>query len=527
MEWWKHALIYQVYPRSFQDSNHDGIGDLEGIRQRLPYLKDLGVDAIWLSPFFKSPMKDFGYDVSDYCDVDPMFGTLEDFDRLLDETHRLGLRLLIDLVPNHTSDQHPWFIESRSSRQHPKRDWYIWQDPKPDGSPPNNWMSYFGGPSWTLDQQTGQYYLHQFLPEQPDLNWRNPEVRQAIYDAMRFWLKRGVDGFRVDVIWLLVEDAQFRDEPPNPHWKEGEFDRGRHLHIYQEDQPETLEAVMEMRQVLDEFSTPGQERPMVGEIYLPYSQLMPYYGTAERPGCHLPFNFHLIFRGLGNWNAANIRSIIQEYEQSLPPWGSPNWVLGNHDQHRVATRIGPEQAKVAAMLLLTLRGTPTWYYGDELAMEDGPIPLNKIQDPAALRQMNVQGEHGLSPGRDPERTPMQWDHSPNAGFSRAEPWLPVNPDYPQRNVAAQQADPHSMLNFVKQLAQLRREAGFLGDFQTLPSAEPVLAYSRGGQFAIFLNLSDQPVNVALPLGELALSTHPTRHDLNPMLQANEGIIVRL
>ena len=353
MEWWQNALIYQIYPRSFQDSDNDGIGDLPGIIQRLPYLKELGVDAVWLSPFFPSPMKDFGYDVADYCGVDPVFGTLDHFDQLLHQAHQLGIRVIIDLVPNHTSDQHPWFVEARSSRNHPRRDWYVWSDPRPDGSPPNNWMAYFGGPSWTFDQGTGQYYLHQFLPEQPDLNWRNPQVRQAIHEVMRFWLRRGVDGFRVDVIWLLVEDAQLRDEPPNPHWREGDIDRWRHLHIYQEDQPETLEAVIEMRQVLEEFSTPGNERMMVGEIYLPYDRLMPYYGTPERPGCHLPFNFHLIFRGISDWTAGQIRSLIEEYLQSLPPWATPNWVLGNHDQHRLATRLGEAQARVAAMLLLT------------------------------------------------------------------------------------------------------------------------------------------------------------------------------
>ena len=320
MEWWKSAAIYQIYPRSFQDSNGDGIGDLPGIKKRLPYIRDLGFDCIWLSPFYKSPMKDFGYDVADYCDVDPIFGTLEDFDELLAEAHRLGLKVIIDFVPNHTSDQHPWFLESRESRDNPKRDWYVWRDPAPDGGPPNNWQSFFGGPTWTLDKRTGQYYLHQFLPEQPDLNWRNPEVRQAMYEAIRFWLNKGVDGFRVDVIWLLVEDALFRDEPENPLYKPGDIDRFRHIHIYQEDQPETREIVQEMRAVLDEY--PG-DRMMVGEIYLPYPQLMAYYGTTEKPGCHLPFNFHLIFRGLNNWTAENIRSIVEEYETSLPPFATP------------------------------------------------------------------------------------------------------------------------------------------------------------------------------------------------------------
>lgn len=527
MEWWKKALIYQIYPRSFQDSNNDGIGDLPGIIQRLPYLEELGVDAVWLSPFYPSPMKDFGYDVADYCGVDPVFGTLDDFDQLLQQAHQRGIRVVIDLVPNHTSDQHPWFLESRSSRDNPRRDWYVWRDPRPDGSPPNNWMAYFGGPSWTLDRQTGQYYLHQFLPEQPDLNWRNPQVRQAMYEAMRFWLRRGVDGFRVDVIWLLVEDAQFRDEPPNPHWREGEIDRWRHLHIYQEDQPETLEAVMEMRQVLEEFSTPGNERMMVGEIYLPYDRLMPYYGTMEQPGCHLPFNFHLIFQGMGDWTAERIRALIGEYLQSLPHWATPNWVLGNHDQNRLASRLGEAQARVATMLLLTLPGTPTWYYGDELGMVNGQIPAHRVQDPAALRQPQASGEHGLSPGRDPERTPMQWDASQQAGFSQVDPWLPVNPDHIRLNVAAQQVDPGSMWQLVRRLIELRRHPDFQADlkFDTQQPSQ-VLAYGRGGQFAVFLNLTSQPVPVVLPEGEWVISTHEARQDMDPVLHPNEGLVIR-
>ncbi len=536
--WWQTAVIYQIYPRSFQDSNADGIGDLEGIRRRLGYLRDLGVDAVWLSPFYKSPMKDFGYDVADYCDVDPIFGTLADFDRLLEEAHRLGLKLIIDFVPNHTSDQHPWFLESRSSRDNPKRDWYVWRDPAPDGGPPNNWMAYFGGPAWTFDPHTGQYYLHQFLPEQPDLNWRNPAVRQAVYEAMRFWLRRGVDGFRVDVMWLLVEDAEFRDEPENPAWKEGEWDRGRHIHIYMEDQPETREIVQEMRAVLEEFTTPGNERMMVGEIYLPYDQLMPYYGTAERPGCHLPFNFHLIFRGMNHWTAENIRHIVEEYEASLPPWATPNWVLGNHDQHRLASRIGHAQARVAAMMLFSLRGSPTWYYGDEIGMVDGIIPPEKIQDPAALRQKNVHGEHGLDPGRDPERTPMQWTPHAYAGFSTVEPWLPINPDYlpppagAGRNVEAQDADSESMLTLVRTLLVVRRETPALlgGDYKTYKSPEGVFAYLRGGEVLVALNFTSDPQRLSVPAGEILLSTHLDRYGAVGgvlELRPDEGVIVKL
>ncbi|MBF6596414.1 MAG: DUF3459 domain-containing protein [Thermaceae bacterium] len=529
MEWWKTATIYQIYPRSFQDSNGDGIGDLNGIKSRLYYLKDLGVDCLWLSPFYKSPMKDFGYDVADYCSVDPMFGSLKDFDGLLGEAHKLGLKLVVDLVPNHTSDQHQWFKESRSSRDNPKRDWYVWRDPKPDGSPPNNWMAYFGGPSWTLDAKTGQYYLHQFLPEQPDLNWRNPEVREAIYEAMRFWLRKGVDGFRIDVIWLLVEDGKFRDEPPNPNWKEGEVDRFRHLHPYQEDQPETREIVQEMRAVLEEFEG---NRVMVGEIYLPYDQLMPYYGTLERPGCHLPFNFHLMFRGMSNWTAENLRGIVEEYETNLPAFATPNWVLGNHDQHRLATRIGEAQARVAATLLFTLRGSPTWYYGDEIGMTDGPIPPEKVQDPAALRQKGSAGEHGLDPGRDPERTPMQWTPHAYAGFSTREPWLPVNPNYLERNVEAQDANSESMLTLVRTLLVVRKESKALleGDYQTYKAPDGVFAYLRGGEVLVALNFSPEAKAMNLPQGEILLSSFLDRYGAvkdRLELRPNEAVILQL
>ncbi|MDX2005195.1 MAG: alpha-amylase family glycosyl hydrolase [Meiothermus sp.] len=528
-EWWKTASIYQIYPRSFQDSNGDGIGDLQGIRSRLTYLKDLGVDCLWLSPFYKSPMEDFGYDVADYCSVDPIFGNMGDFDKLLEDTHRLGMRLIIDLVPNHTSDQHAWFKESRRSRDNPKRDWYVWRDPAEGGGPPNNWMAYFGGPAWTLDPVTGQYYLHQFLPSQPDLNFRNLEMREAMYEAMRFWLRKGVDGFRVDVMWLLVEDAEFRDEPPNPDWKEGEWDRGRHLHIYTEDQPETRQVVREMRQVLEEF---GGDRVMVGEMYLPYHQLMPYYGTAESPACHLPFNFHLIFRGLPNWTAENIRAIVEEYEAALPPFGTPNWVLGNHDQHRLATRVGQAQARVAAMLLFTLRGSPTWYYGDEIGMVDGAIPLERMQDPAGLRQLKIVGEHGLAPTRDPERTPMQWTPHAFAGFSSREPWLPVTADYLQRNVEAQDADPESMLTLVRTLLLVRREVPDLleGPYQTYKAPGGVFAYLRGGSTLVALNFTDQPKTVGVPAGDVLLSTHLERYGTvsdRLELRPNEGIILRL
>jgi alpha-glucosidase len=354
--WWQKGVIYQIYPRSFQDSNGDGIGDLNGIRSRLDYLVELGVDAVWLSPIFTSPMADFGYDVADYCGIDPMFGTLEDFGRLLALAHSKGLKLILDFVPNHTSDQHPWFIESRCSGSSAKRDWYIWRDPKSHGGPPNNWLSEFGGSAWTFDEASGQYYYHAYLSQQPDLNWRNPEVRAAMGEVLRFWLARGVDGFRVDAIHHLFEDAQLGDNPVNPDWHAGMPAARSLIHLRTMDQPEVHDAIGEMRRVADEYD----DRLLIGEAYLPIDRLMAYYGV-NLAGFHLPFNFHLISTP---WEPAAMAGLIEVYERALPPGAWPNWVLGNHDRSRVATRLGRDQARVAAMLLLTLRGTPTIYQGE-------------------------------------------------------------------------------------------------------------------------------------------------------------------
>src|ERR1043165_5601448 len=351
--WWQTGVIYQIYPRSFQDSNGDGVGDLRGIIQRLPYLVDLGVDAIWISPIFVSP--------------------LQDFDDLLAKAHELGLKIILDLVPNHTSDQHPWFRESRSSRQNPKRDWYIWRDPAPDGGPPNNWLSEFGGGAWEYDAATRQYYYHAFLGAQPDLNWRNPDVRAAMYDLMRFWLRRGVDGFRVDVIWHLVKDDQFRDNPPNPAFRPGDPPHHAVVPLYTADRPEVHDVIAGMRRVVNEFS----DRVLIGEIYLPVERLVAYYGR-DLSGVHLPFNFALLG---APWPPRQLATVVDEYEAALPAGGWPNWVLGNHDKPRLASRIGLEQARPAAMLLLTLRGTPTIYYGDEIGMEQVPIARKDVRDP--------------------------------------------------------------------------------------------------------------------------------------------------
>jgi alpha-glucosidase len=523
--WWQRGIVYQIYPRSFMDSNGDGVGDLPGIIARLDYLRWLGVDAIWISPIYPSPMKDFGYDVADYTGVHPMFGTLEDFDRLLAAAHARDLKVILDFVPNHSSDQHPWFIESRSSRDNPKRDWYLWRDPAPDGGPPNNWLSCFGGSGWELDPATGQYYYHAFLKEQPDLNWRNPGVVEAMLGALRFWLDRGVDGFRVDVIWHLIKDASFCDNPKNPRWKEGMDPFQALVPVHTTDRPEVHDVIMRMRALFDEYD----DRVIIGEIYLPVERLVAYYGVDLR-GAHLPFNFQLIS---AKWDAAHLAQLVSEYEGALPEGGWPNWVLGNHDQHRIATRVGAAQARVAAMLLLTLRGTPTLYYGDEIGMRDVPIAPEDVQDPF---ERNVPGK-GL--GRDPERTPMQWDERPNAGFSAAKPWLPIATDYARVNVEAQRLDRRSMLSLYQRLIALRRGEPAL-EVGRLEMREPngdVLAYVRRGRegepnFLVALNLGSQPHRVQnVPDGVVALSTHLDRDGERVRgaidVRADEGLVVRL
>ena len=493
--WWRHGTVYQIYPRSFQDSNGDGIGDLPGIARRLDYLVELGVDAVWISPVYPSPMADFGYDISDYCDIDARFGALSDFDALITEAKRRGLKVLLDFVPNHTSDQHPWFLDSRSARQAARRDWYLWRDPAASGGPPNNWLSNFGGPAWTFDEATGQYYGHSFLPSQPDLNWRHPAVREAMYEILRFWLRRGVDGFRVDVLYHLIKDEAFRDNPPNPDYRPGGDPAHRLLPLYTTDRPEMREIVREMRSVVDAFSDPGSERVLIGELYLPLPRLMAYYGaTAEGAleGVQLPFNFQLIS---APWQAADIGRLVRDYENALPAGAAPNWVLGNHDKPRIASRVGEEGARLAAMLLLTLRGTPTLYYGDELGMLDVAIPPEEVQDPF---EKNAPGR-GL--GRDPQRTPMPWSDAPQAGFTAGQPWLRLGDDWPVRNVDLQARDPGSMLMLYRRLLALRRQEPALhaGSFELLAAESHLLAYARlaqGRRLVVLLNFGAATAQVS-------------------------------
>jgi alpha-glucosidase len=447
-------VIYQIYPRSFADASGDGVGDLEGIRRRLAYLAWLGVDALWLSPVFPSPMADFGYDVSDYCDIDPLFGTLADFDRLLGGAHRRGMRLILDWVPNHTSDRHPWFLASRSSRADPKRDWYVWRDR------PNNWPANFGGSAWTYDAATDQWYLHSYLAEQPDLDWRNPEVVAAMLGTLRFWLDRGVDGFRVDAVRRLGKDPAYRDNPPNPDWQPGMPENQRFLPVHSLNHPDVHGF---LRKIRGEVAPYEGERVLLGEVYLPtVREIFPYYGRGDE--LHLAFMFPLLH---APWEAAAWRACLEEVYgecERLAAW--PAWVLSNHDVPRHRTRFGSEaRARVAAVLLLTLRGTPQIYAGEELGLEDAEIPPERVRDPG---------------GRDGCRAPIPWEGGPGHGWGEAEVWLPWPPDADRRNVAAQRRDRRSMLHLYRRLLALRRASAALreGTWRVLDSPEGTLAYAR-------------------------------------------------
>ncbi len=448
--WWQSAVVYQIYPRSFLDSDGDEIGDLAGITSKLDYIAALGVDAIWLSPIYRSPMADFGYDVSDHTDVDPVFGDLAAFDVLLAEAHRRGLRVLLDWVPNHTSWQHPWFLESRSARESPKRDWYVWRDGR-NGGPPNNWVSAFGGPAWTHDVETGQWYLHLFLPQQPDLNWANPEVVEAMQGVLRFWLDRGVDGFRADVVHLIGKDEALPDQA----------EEIAHLDIVgSHEHPRTHELLRGIRRLLDEYDG---DRVIVGEVpILSAARLVPYYGHGDE--LHMVFNFILMHLP---WAAEAFAATVGEAEELLSPSNAwPCWVLSNHDQPRHRTRYGASEARAraAAVVLLTLRGTPVLYAGEELGLLDAEVPPARQLDPG---------------GRDGSRAPLPWDSTPAHGWP-ASPWLPWPPEPGLRNVETQEADPDSILFLYRRLLRLRRHSAALqlGSWHRLESPQGTLAYKR-------------------------------------------------
>jgi alpha-glucosidase len=512
--WWQGAVFYQVYPRSFADADGDGVGDLAGILSRLDHLEWLGVDAIWLSPFYPSPMLDFGYDVADYTDVDPVFGDLATFDRLVEAVHARGMRIIVDWVPNHSSDRHPWFAASRSSRSDPRRDWYVWRQGRPGGGPPNEWESTFGGPAWTFDKASGEWYLHAFAREQPDLNWGNPELAEAMLGTLRFWLDRGVDGFRIDVVQELgsVPDAPpgGRSWPRDQEWPAGH------------------EIVRRVRSVLDEYD----DRIAVGEVYvLDQRRLASFLVTADE--LHLAHNF--VFLRCG-WSARCFREVVDEFSRlaSEPAW--PTWCLENHDHSRVATRYdeggrGGARARAAALLLLGLRGSAFLYQGQEMGLPDAQIPPEAVVD---------------LDGRDPERAPIPWERpstaGPGAGFTTGTPWLPIVEEAEELAAAAQRVDPRSALSLWRRLIGLRRGSRALatGDQRMLPSGDEVIAWVREGggeRLLVAINMSSSPVtcDVAEPgagPGRLELSTAPERPGgaVDPRaltLGPDEGVIVRL
>jgi len=527
--WAEGALVYHIYPRSFQDSNADGVGDLLGVIKRMDYLKELGVNAIWLSPFYPSPMADFGYDVADYCNVDPMFGTLDDFKQLMAEADRRDIRVMIDLVSNHTSDEHIWFKESRKSRDHttnPFNDWYIWRDSvAPAGSdtqqPPNNWRNALtGGPAWEWDDTRQQYYLHSFDIHQPDLNWSNPTVRAAIKQAMRFWLDLGVDGFRVDAVYWMAKEPLMSDDPGNPSFVEGE-DLPYHAlrHDNSRGWPAVYAYLSEMADVLHEEQYKDKQRFMVTEAYPeghnPLVEYLNFYVGMD-PKVAAPFNFEGLTMP---WDASTWRKFLRAFHHALnqiDPHCVASYAFGNHDQPRIATRIGEAAARSASVLLLTLPGMVFLYYGDEIGMKNVVIPKDMVQDPAAKGDV-IRGD--LQPqGRDPERTPMQWTAAKNGGFSdAASTWLPLAPDYEQCNVEAQLADPDSLLNLYKKLGTMRSQSDSLkhGQLKVLEVDSPyVLGYSREHTdsdvqaYVVLVNFSGEPVTCSLgaPLGRRLLSS---------------------
>jgi alpha-glucosidase len=489
-EWWRHAVFYEIYPRSFADSNDDGVGDLNGITSRLDYLKDLGVDAMWITPCFPSPQVDFGYDVSDYEQIDPMYGTLADFDRLVAEAKSRGIRVVLDFVVNHTSDQHPWFRESKSSRTSPRRDWYIWRDGKGPGLPPNNWVALFGSPAWKLDPATGQYYYHFFYPEQPDLNWRNPEVEKAMLDVNRYWYRRGVAGFRLDAVDTLFEDPALRDNPILPGTDK--FGRPRQDEIHDRRLPEVHDVLKKLRKVADESGA-----VLVGETWTTdIAELKRYYGDGDE--VQLPMDF--MFAMVNKLSAPEFRKQIAAVE-GAGVW--PVYVVGNHDVVRSWNRYGDgvhndAMAKVLAALYLTLRGTPVLYYGEEIGMgNNDPTRREDVKDP--IGRIGWPAEKG----RDGERTPMQWDATANGGFSKARPWLPIPASARTRNVAAQSKDPSSLLNLYRRLNALRRSNAALREGDYVPLAE-----SDGSVLAYLRRTNDATVLVALNMSAAPHTLHP-------------------
>jgi len=523
--WWRSGVLYEIYPRSFADSDGDGIGDLGGLIDRLDHLEWLGVDGIWLSPVSPSPNADWGYDVADYCGIDPDYGTLETLDTLVAEAGRRGIRVLLDLVPNHTSEQHPWFVDSRSSRSAEHRDFYVWADPGPGGARPNNWTAQFGGPAWTLDEGTGQYFLHNFTREQPDLNWWNPAVHRAFEEIIRFWWDRGVAGFRIDVCNMLVKDAELRDNPPAT----GEDSVVEQLmgqrYAYNGNRPEVHEILRGWRALADSYDPP---RVLLRETDVHHlSMLPPFYGNGHDE-LHLAFNLPWLH---AEFSAGALRAVVEETERTLPEGAWPVWAVSNLDTSRAATRWAeghPGRIRCIVLALLTLRGTPVLYQGDEIGLTDGALDREDLRDPIGVRYW----PHAT--GRDPERSPLPWDDGPGRGFTTGGrgTWLPMGTP-PECNVAAQRADPGSVLTFTRDLLALRRSNPDLlrGGYRSLASTPGTWAWRRGDGFATALNLGDEESVVDGLTGSVALGTDRGR-DGQPVagglaLGPGEGALVRL
>jgi alpha-glucosidase len=515
--WVEGAVVYQIYPRSFYDSNGDGIGDIPGVTKKLDYLEDLGVNAVWLSPFYPSPNADFGYDVADYCDVDPIFGTLADFDKMVTGAHKRGIKVMVDLVPNHSSDEHEWFRQSRQSREDKYSDWYIWHDPKGYDEknkpiPPNNWIEVLtGGSAWEWEPARQQFYLHSFDVRQPDLNWTNPKVREAMKDVMRFWLDRDVDGFRVDAVHFMAKDPTFKNEPENPHYDGHGMRYARLQHPYNHGWPPMYVYLAEMAAVLKEPKYQNSDRFMVTEAYPdnfhnPIPEYLTFYEGMD-PAVAAPFNFE----GLQlPWSAPAWHKFLQNFHSALDafnPLCIASYAFGNHDQHRLVSRRGPEAARAAAVLLLTLPGMAFIYNGDEIGMKNGHIPKQFIQDP---------GAKGGS-GRDPERTPVQWSAAKNAGFTTAKtPWLPIADNYETVNIQTESKDPDSFLNLYKELIKLRNKSNALkyGGIRIFNTGNPqVLGFIRTRhheQYTVLINFHDgrRTVNLKDEPGKFVVSSDP-------------------
>lgn len=520
--WWRNAVIYEIAAISFQDSNGDGYGDLPGLLQRIDYLQWLGVGAVWLTPIHPSPNQDFGYDISDFRAVDPRSGTMGDFERVRDALHQNGIKLILDFVPNHTSDQHDWFLESRTSRNNPKADWYVWAEAGPNGGPPNNWLSRFGGSAWEWCEARRQFYYHSFLTSQPDLNWRNEQVRQAMADVMRFWLDRGVDGFRVDASAVLIKDDLLRDNPADPEADDSMPPPQKYTPVFTDDRPETMHCIEYIRSVLDEY----EERLLCGEVQGKTDRIGRFYGNS-RPRLHLPLNFALLDT---EWNAVALQATIDAYFNAIPDGAWPDFVIGGHDKHRVASKLGQAQSRVLAMLLMTIRGTPFLFAGDEIGSEQVTIPPERIQDPF---EKLVKG---FDLGRDPERAPLRWDDTATGGFTTGEPWLPLSEDR-ARNVAAQRRDSRSLLHLYRALIALRRTEPCLlhGEYRPRRARNDIFWFARSfdrTEILVGLNLCREPRLWEWEgSGVRLISTYLDREQAKvegPLhLRPNEGVVVKL